>query len=106
MKVREIMSSPVTTCSEDTPVKDAMSRYIVTVDADCPTEAVAEIFGAKRLRRILITEKGKLVGILTARGLLIKKPKVAVKHFAEGAAEAIEEMKRMSLEETGSDVDI
>ena len=125
MKVKDVMSSPVITCSEDetvekaarlikehqigavvvtrddepvgiitgrdmaikvmakdldaskVQVRDAMSSDIVTIDADADLDEATRIFGTKQLRRILVTENGKLVGILTARELFTRKPKTA-----------------------------
>jgi CBS domain-containing protein len=48
--LRKIMSSPVISVTSDTPVKDAM-----------------KIMGEKRIRRLLVTERGKPLGIISQR---------------------------------------
>ncbi|MDG6934439.1 MAG: CBS domain-containing protein [Nitrososphaerota archaeon] len=51
--LRKIMSSPVLTVSSDTPVKDAM-----------------KLMGEKGIRRLLVTENGKPLGIISQRAIV------------------------------------
>ena len=99
MKVQDVIRKPLVTCDGDTTidkvaelldrhgviaeekraskvrVKDVMAPHLITNDADL--DEATRIFGTKQLRRILVTEDGKLVGILTARELFTRKPKTA-----------------------------
>lgn len=53
VKVRDIMSSPVITCTSDTLVSDAV-----------------KLMRERRIRHLPIVDKGKLVGIVAARDLI------------------------------------
>lgn len=74
--------------ASEVPMSEVMSRYLVTIEADAPVEEAARVLGGKNLRRILVTEKGKIIGIITARSLLTSEDKAAeaaVQKFAEAA---------------------
>jgi len=75
--------------ASEVPMSEVMSTYLVTIEADTSIEEAARVLGGKHLRRILVTDLGKIVGIITARSLLTSEDKAAeatVKKFAEAAA--------------------
>jgi CBS domain-containing protein len=54
----------------DVKVKDIMSRPLVTVDIDTPIGIAVEIMTKRNIRRLLVTEKGSVTGIVTQKDLL------------------------------------
>ena len=50
----------------DTPVKSIMSSPIITVDFKEPISIAAKLMGDKKIRKLAITDNGKIVGILRA----------------------------------------
>ncbi|OFV68861.1 hypothetical protein DRN98_09500 [Methanosarcinales archaeon] len=80
-------------------VKDVMTPYLITIDADADVREAAKVMGSRRLRRLLVTDKGKIVGIITVTGILMGEKRIAeavVKKFAEAAAEEWERMMRLA----------
>jgi len=53
-----------------TPVKEIMSRELITTDANTPVREVLKIMAHHRIKKILIEEDGKIVGIFTLSDLL------------------------------------
>ena len=47
-----------------------MSKPLVTVDVKTPIGEASETMSVKNIRRLLVTEKGKIVGIITQRDLM------------------------------------
>jgi signal-transduction protein with cAMP-binding, CBS, and nucleotidyltransferase domain len=56
--------------SPDAPVKEVMTKKLITVDINTIVKEVLEIMSKKKIKHILITEKGKITGILTFRDLI------------------------------------
>jgi CBS domain-containing protein len=52
--------------SFDIPVKNIMSSPIFTVDHKDPISFAAKLMGSKKIRKLGVTENGKIVGILRA----------------------------------------
>lgn len=52
--------------SFETPVKDIMSSPILTVDYDQSISIAAKLMGEKKIRKLAVTENGKIIGILRA----------------------------------------
>ena len=52
--------------SFETPVKNIMSSPIITVDHKDPISLAAKLMGSKKIRKLGVTENGKIVGILRA----------------------------------------
>jgi len=50
----------------DTPVKTIMSSPIITVEYKDPMSIAAKLMGDKKIRKLGVTENGKIVGILRA----------------------------------------
>lgn len=48
-------------------VKEIMTDLRCTIDADSPLEDATEIFAREKIRRLPVTEKEKIVGIITSR---------------------------------------
>jgi CBS domain-containing protein len=49
-----------------------MSKSVITADQDTPVDAVAKIMGEKSIGSVIVTSKGKPIGIFTERDLLTK----------------------------------
>ncbi len=47
-----------------------MSRDVITVEADTPVRAVAELMMKKRLNRVAVVEKGGIAGIVTRHDVI------------------------------------
>lgn len=53
-----------------TKVKDVMTSPPVTIDQDRPLREAVDLMNRKGVRRMLVTEKGKVVGIFTLRDIM------------------------------------
>ncbi|ASJ15765.1 inosine-5-monophosphate dehydrogenase [Thermococcus chitonophagus] len=53
-----------------TPVKEIMTKNLITVDANTPLGEVLKKMAEHRIKHILIEEEGKIVGIFTLSDLL------------------------------------
>ncbi|MFA4641319.1 CBS domain-containing protein [Pyrococcus kukulkanii] len=53
-----------------TPVKEIMTKNLITVDANTPLGEVLKRMAEHRIKHILIEEEGKIVGIFTLSDLL------------------------------------
>jgi CBS domain-containing protein len=52
-----------------TKVKDAMTSPAVTIDKDRPLREAVDLMNRKGLRRMLVTENGKIMGVFTLRDI-------------------------------------
>ncbi len=50
--------------------RDIMSSPLVTIDADAAIGEAANLMAAKKIRRLLVTEGGKIQGIITERDVM------------------------------------
>ena len=66
-KVITAHKDPARTC-----VRDVMSAPLITVEEDTSLSNAIEFMGKKGIRRLLITKKGKVKGIVTQRDILMK----------------------------------
>ncbi len=57
-------------CGGDLKVEVVMSAPLITIDADASLGEAAMSMSDNRIRRLLVTEKGKIVGIVTERDVL------------------------------------
>jgi CBS domain-containing protein len=55
-----------------TTLDEIMTKELVSVDADEEIARLSKIMAEKGIRRILVTEKGKVLGIVSARTVLAK----------------------------------
>jgi CBS domain-containing protein len=55
-----------------TTLDEIMTKELVSVDADEGIARLSKIMAEKGIRRILVTEKGKVLGIVSARTVLAK----------------------------------
>lgn len=55
-------------CAE-TQVKQIMNQKLITIDLNAPLEEAGELMRKHKVRRISVMEKGKIVGIISARDL-------------------------------------
>ena len=53
-----------------TPVREIMTRELITTDANTPVREVLKIMAYHRIKKILIDENGEIVGIFTLSDLL------------------------------------
>ncbi len=53
-----------------TKVKDVMTTSLVTIEKDKPLREAIDLMNRKGLRRMLVTEKGEVVGIFTLRDII------------------------------------
>jgi CBS domain-containing protein len=56
--------------SDSVKVKDVMSQSPVTVDKETPLREAIDLMNRKGVRRMLVTEKGRIVGIFTLRDIV------------------------------------
>lgn len=60
---------PEASC-EEVKVREIMSKPLVTVDAETPIGVAVETMANKKIRRLLVTEGKKIVGIVTQKDLM------------------------------------
>ena len=54
----------------DTPVEKIMSSPLITINHNEPISAAAERMTSKKIRKLAVTENGKVVGIITSTDLV------------------------------------
>jgi len=54
----------------DTPVEKIMSSPLITINHNEPISDAAEIMTSKKIRKLAVTENGKVVGIITSTDLV------------------------------------
>ncbi len=60
--------------------KEIMSSPLITVDADASEEDACKLASRKRIKRLPVVEDGEVIGIVSIRDLLTRKPEY-VKEF-------------------------
>jgi CBS domain-containing protein len=55
---------------DQTLVKDVMSKPLITIEADRPTQEALDLMHQHNIRRLAVTKDGALVGLVTERRLL------------------------------------
>ncbi len=68
--------------SRDTLIKDVMTSKLITVDLEQKIEECMEIMSEKHIRHLPVTNKGKLVGIISINDIvtaIIREQKVHIK---------------------------
>jgi acetoin utilization protein AcuB len=58
-------------------VRDMMTKDVITVPAEMPVLEARQLMVQKRIRHLLVTENGKLVGIITDRDIRLNLPSPA-----------------------------
>ena len=68
---RDVMKKccPQATCRA-VKVKEIMSKPVITVEGETPIGRAVETMTNKNIRRLLVTENGKIVGIVTQKDLM------------------------------------
>lgn len=61
--------------SFDTPVEKIMSSPLITINHNEPISAAAERMTDKKIRKLAVTENGKVVGIITSTDLVTQLTK-------------------------------
>ena len=51
-------------------VRDAMTRHVITISMDATLSEVQQVFEAAAFHRLIVTEDGAVVGVLSDRDLL------------------------------------
>ena len=51
-------------------VRDAMTRHVITISMDATLSEVQQVFEAAAFHHLVVTEEGKVVGVLSDRDLL------------------------------------
>jgi CBS domain-containing protein len=59
----------------DTPVEKIMSSPLITINHNEPISAAAERMTSKKIRKLAVTENGKVVGIITSTDLVTQLTK-------------------------------
>lgn len=57
-------------CSEELKTNEIMTKSLITIDVDAAIGEAARMMSDKKIRRLLVTEKGKIVGIVTEKDVL------------------------------------
>ena len=57
-------------CGEDLKAEEIMSAPLITIEADASLGEAAMLMSDNKIRRLLVTEKGKIVGIITEKDVL------------------------------------
>ena len=58
--------------SFDIPVKKIMSSPLITINHDEPISSAAKIMSSKKIRKLAVSENGKIIGIITSTDLVTK----------------------------------
>ncbi len=56
--------------SFDTPVEKIMSTPLITINHSDPISAAAEMMSSKKIRKLAVSENGKITGIITSTDLV------------------------------------
>jgi len=59
----------------DTPVEKIMSSPLITINHNEPISAAAERMTSKKIRKLAVTENGKVVGVITSTDLVTQLAK-------------------------------
>ena len=54
----------------ETPAREIMSSPLITINADSPISAAAEMMSSKKIRKLAVTENNRIVGIITSTDLV------------------------------------
>ena len=54
----------------DTPVEKIMSSPLITINHSEPISAAAEMMSSKKIRKLAVSENGKIIGIITSTDLV------------------------------------
>jgi signal-transduction protein with cAMP-binding, CBS, and nucleotidyltransferase domain len=54
----------------DTPVEKTMSSPLITINHSEPISAAAEMMSSKKIRKLAVSENGKIIGIITSTDLV------------------------------------
>ena len=75
---RDILERIVEPCIEPTAIraKEIMSSPIISTSPDVNIEDAARLMAAKKIKKLAVTEKGELVGIVTSMDLMRASPKL------------------------------
>lgn len=57
-------------CSEELKTEEIMTKSLITINADAAIGEAAILMSDKKIRRLLVTENGKIVGIVTEKDVL------------------------------------
>lgn len=63
--------------------KEIMSSPLITIEPDAPLEKACELMAEKGIRRLLVIDDDKLVGIISVRNILTRSPTSVSKFYPE-----------------------
>ncbi len=69
--------------SLETKVCDIMTNNVFTIDAEADIEEASELFNKHRIRRLVVMERGNIVGIVTARDVAKSIPYIYLQRRKE-----------------------
>ena len=72
---------------DSTKVKDIMNYPLITIDADENILKAGEIMDENRIRRLIVTENGKIVGKVTANSIARNMRYMSVRDITSGRKE-------------------
>jgi len=72
-------------------VRDVMSTTLFTVDGDASLSAAAKVMEEKNIRRVLVTIRGKIKGIVSSRLLLKNIRYELAEHLLSNGKEYVRE---------------
>ncbi|MDI6810757.1 MAG: CBS domain-containing protein [archaeon] len=61
--------------------KEIMSSPLITIEPDAPLEKACELMAEKGIRRLLVIDDDKLVGIISVRNILTRSPTSVSKFY-------------------------
>ena len=59
----------------DTPVKEIMSSPLITINHNEPISRAAEMMSSKKVKKLAVSENGKIVGLITSTDLIHQNTK-------------------------------
>jgi len=59
----------------DTPVKEIMSSPLITINHNEPISRAAEMMSSKKVKKLAVSENGKIVGLITSTDLIQQNTK-------------------------------
>ncbi len=69
--------------SLDTKVSEVMTNNVLTIDSEADVEEASEIFNKHQVRRLVVTERGNIVGIITTRNVAKSLPYIYLQRRKE-----------------------
>ncbi|MHC1565583.1 MAG: CBS domain-containing protein [Candidatus Syntropharchaeales archaeon] len=62
-------------------LKEIMTSPLIMIDADASVDDAGKLMAEKKIRRLLVRDDGEIIGIVTVRDLLTRKPELVEKIY-------------------------